>query len=351
MVDLNVLKLFCLLLFPFLFIEAQPQLHTFTINDQVRQYYLYVPDSLNAGVPLVFVLHGYTGSAVSIMNYTDMNYIADEKGFVVCYPQGLIDEWGNSFWNVGYAFHQNETVDDVAFLTALAQYLQMQYTLSSYNTFSAGMSNGGEMSYMLACQSNNVFKGIASVAGIMFESFYNTCDPCPTNIFEIHGTQDDINWWNGDSNNEGGWGPYIGVEEGIDFWVGINNCTQTIIDTLPNIDLSDDSIVITEKHIEGVNSKEVWLYKIMNGGHDWPGVWGNMDINAGVEILDFFSQFLVVADVGDINFDESIDLTDILLISDNILDFGNYNYLSDFNQDHAVNMQDIIFLAFHILGF
>ena len=130
-VDLNVLKLFCLLLFPFLFIEAQPQLHTFTINDQARQYYLYVPDSLNAGVPLVFVLHGYTGSAVSIMNYTDMNYIADEKGFVVCYPQGLIDEWGNSFWNVGYAFHQNETVDDVAFLTALAQYLQMQYTLSS----------------------------------------------------------------------------------------------------------------------------------------------------------------------------------------------------------------------------
>ena len=213
------------------------------------------------------------------------------------------------------------------------------------------MSNGGEMSYMLACQSNNVFKGIASVAGIMFESFYNTCDPCPTNIFEIHGTQDDINWWNGDSNNEGGWGPYIGIEEGIDFWVGINNCTQTIIDTLPNIDPSDDSIVITEKHIEGVNSKEVWLYKIMNGGHDWPGVWGNMDINAGVEILDFFSQFLVVADVGDINFDESIDLTDILLISDNILDFGNYNYLSDFNQDHAVNMQDIIFLAFHILGF
>ena len=119
---------------------------------------------------------------------------------------------------------------------------------------------------------------------------------------------------------------------------------------MPNIDLSDDSIVITEKHIEGVHGKEVWLYKIMNGGHDWPGVWGNMDINAGVEILDFFSQFLVVADVGDINFDESIDLTDILLISDNILDFGNYNYLSDFNQDQAVNMQDIIFLAFHILG-
>ena len=152
-----MLKLFHTLLFSYSFIYAQPQSHTFTINNETRQYYLYTPDSLGQGVPLLFVLHGYSGSAVSIMNYSNMNQIADENGFVVCYPQGVIDDIGYAFWNVGYDFHPNETVDDVEFFSALAYYLQEEYGLSGYNTFSTGMSNGGEMSYMLACQACDVF--------------------------------------------------------------------------------------------------------------------------------------------------------------------------------------------------
>ena len=185
-----------MLFFSLSILFAQPQLQTFTINNETRQYYLYIPDSLDPGVPLIFILHGYSGSAASIMNNSDMNLIADENGFVACYPQGLIDDMGYAFWNVGYSFHPNETVDDVEFLSELAHFLQMEYGLSSYNTFSTGMSNGGEMSYMLACQASNVFRGVASVAGTMFESFYNSCDPLPIPVLEIHGTLDDVNWWN-----------------------------------------------------------------------------------------------------------------------------------------------------------
>ena len=53
-----------------------------------------------------------------------MNDIADEYGFAVCYPRGTVDDSGNRFWNVGYDFHPNETVDDVDFLKELAIYLQ-----------------------------------------------------------------------------------------------------------------------------------------------------------------------------------------------------------------------------------
>jgi polyhydroxybutyrate depolymerase len=346
-----MLKLFHTLLFSFSFIYAQPQSHTFTINNETRQYYLYTPDSLGPGVPLIFVLHGYSGSAVSIMNYSNLNQIADENGFVVCYPQGVIDDMGNAFWNVGYDFHPNETVDDVEFLSELAHYLQEEYGLSSYNTFSTGMSNGGEMSYMLACQESDVFRGIASVAGIMFESFYNTCDPSPIPVLEIHGTLDDTNWWDGDPNNQGGWGAYIGIEEGIDYWININNCTQTIINILPDIFPSDGSFVVIEKHINGINNNEVWLYKVVNGGHEWPGAWGNMDINAGEEVWSFFSQYLVIADRGDINFDGSINIMDMLLISNNILNNESYNYLADYNQDHNVNYLDIISMTLSILSY
>jgi polyhydroxybutyrate depolymerase len=346
-----MLKILYPLFFSISFINAQPQLHTFSINNETRQYYLYTPDSLGPGVPLLFVLHGYTGSALSIMNYSAINQIADQNGFVVCYPQGLIDDMDNAFWNVGYDFHPNEVVDDLEFLSSLANYLQKEYGLSSYNTFSAGMSNGGEMSYMLACQPSDVFRGVASVTGIMFESFYNTCNPLPIPVLEIHGTLDEVNLWDGDPNNEGGWGPYIGIQEGINYWVNINNCTQTIIEIVPDIYPSDGSSITVEKHTNGINNNEVWLYKIAGGGHEWPGESGNMDINAGEEIWGFFSQYLIIADTGDMNFDNSVNIMDILMISDNILDNENYNHLADYNQDSNVNLLDIFSLGQYILSF
>ena len=180
------------------FVEAQPELHQFSHDGLSREYYLYIPDSLVAGAPLLFVFHGYSGSANGIMNYSGLNQIADENGFVVCYPQGLIDDWDYAFWNVGYDWHVDETVDDVGFSTSLAQYLQTEYNLSAHNTFSTGMSNGGDMSYLLACQASDVFKAVAPVAGCMMTWLYNSCAPVnPIPVFEIHGTDDDVTWWDG----------------------------------------------------------------------------------------------------------------------------------------------------------
>ena len=159
----------------------------FNDNGQIREYYLYIPNSIQDNAPLVFVLNGYTGSAGGIMGYAGMNEIAQENGFAVCYPQGLSDQSGNNFWNVGYEFHDNQMVNDVNFLSSLANYLQDEYNLSEENTFSTGMSNGGDMSYMLACQANDIFKAIAPVAGCMMEEIYNTCDSSPVPVFEIDG--------------------------------------------------------------------------------------------------------------------------------------------------------------------
>ena len=58
---------------------------------------------MNPYAPLVVVLHGYTGSASGIKNYSEMNAIADLNGFAVCYPQGTIDDFGSTFFNVGYS--------------------------------------------------------------------------------------------------------------------------------------------------------------------------------------------------------------------------------------------------------
>ena len=86
-------RIFNLLILVCSFMNAQPQLYDFSYDGDNRQYYLYTPDSLEAGAALIFVFHGYSGSAASIMGYSDLNDLADQNGFVVCYPQGLIDYW------------------------------------------------------------------------------------------------------------------------------------------------------------------------------------------------------------------------------------------------------------------
>ena len=283
-----------LILLPLLLVRAQPEPQTFFIGGQERQYYLYLPDGISDDAPLVFVLHGYSGDALGIMNYSGMNQVADDNGFAVCYPQGLSDDWDYNFWNVGYDWHEYETVDDVEFLTELAEYLRGEYDLSRDHVFSTGMSNGGDMSYLLACEASEIFRAIAPVAGCMMTWIYDSCDPIdPIPVFEIHGTDDDVTWWEGaDEIFNDGWGPWESVDTTFNFWIQLNGCTDFTMDTLPDINTSDGSYVISHKNTNGVNNNEVWLYEVVNGGHDWPGAYGNMDINSSEEIWNFFTNFI-----------------------------------------------------------
>jgi len=63
-------------------------------------------------------------------------------------------------------------------------------------------------------------------------------------------------------------------------------------------------------------------------------------------IEEILSEMTWIA--GDINFDETIDILDVILIVNSILN-DDYNYYSDLNQDQIVNIQDIIMLIAIIL--
>ena len=273
--------------------EIIAQYTSFEHDGLTRQYIYYEPENLNEQMPLVFVMHGYTGDANSIRNYSEMNDFADQYGFAVCYPRGTVDGGGNRFWNVGYAFHQNETVDDVGYLTELTQYLQQTNGLNPDYTFATGMSNGGEMCYMLACQAYDTFKAVAPVAGMILQDILDDCDAAPAiPVFEIHGSQDGVTPLAGDPDNNDGWGSYPSIADTIDYFVEKNNCTTLVEGTVPNTDTSDGSFIVSEKYIYGINQNEVWYYKVVGGGHDWPGSGGNMDIEAGEQAWLFFQNYI-----------------------------------------------------------
>ena len=318
----------------------------FNDNGEIRDYYLYQPSSIQDNAPLVFVLHGLGGSAGGMIGYTGMNTVAEEYGFAVCYAQGISDQGGTNFWNVGYEMHQNQTVDDVAFLSSLANYLQDEYGFDSQNTFSTGFSNGGDMSYMLACQANDVFRAIAPVAGCMMEEIYNTCDSSPIPVLEIHGTNDYVVPWEGDMENNLGWGASYGTQEGIDAWVGNNGCVNYENYIMPNLDPTDGSYIINHRYFDCIENAEVWLYEVVGGGHDWPGSSGNMDIVSSQEIWSFFSQYTY--NLGDINNDGAINIQDIILVINFILGIlvpvGDQFITSDVNLDYLINIQDILLI-------
>ena len=274
----------------------------FDMNGETRQYILHRPDGLQENSPLVFVLHGLGGSASGIREYSRMDKVANENGFAVCYPQGTggsedtkYTKKGTHFWNVGYEVHKNETVDDVEFITSLATFLQEKYNLDSEKTFCTGMSNGGDMSYLLGCAAPDIFKAIAPITGCMMKWIYDSCnenDPVP--VFHVHGTADRTTYYDGDEENRDEWGAYMGVERTINLWIERNECSNTSVDTLPDIDKNDGSIVIAQKNTGGKNNNEVWFYKVIGGDHEWPQGWpknsGNQDLNTSAEIWNFFQH-------------------------------------------------------------
>lgn len=277
---------------------AKAQYQTFYHNGIIRNYIVHLPPMLPPNSPLVFLLHGYGGTPLDIINYSGMNDVADANQFAVCYPEGTEDDWNRHCWNLKYDFQIGMTADDVDFLDSLAFYLQTNYNLDPEKTFCSGHSNGGDMCYRIACQDAGNFKAVAAVSGCLMKWIHDSCanvNPIP--VFEIHGTEDQTTLWNGDMFNLQGYGPYYSVPFTFDFWGSVNNWQNEIIDTLPDLDPTDGSIVISYKKIDGINGNQVWLYKELRGGHGWPGSGGpgtNMDINTSSEIWSFFQTYNIV---------------------------------------------------------
>ena len=264
-----------------------------TVDGAERTYLLYIPPNLSKGAPLVFVIHGFTDNARNIMNYTRMNNVADANGFAVCYPQGSKDDKGRNYWEVGYKFTDNLKIDDVKFLVTLAHELQSAYGLSKRNVFATGHSNGAEMSIMLGLHASDTFRAIAPVSGCIMKSTSDALAALPAvPALFISGDADQTTLWDGDMTGDNMWGAYLSVLGMVDTFVkGDPTLVETVAD-LPDTNKSDGSRITSTTWTNIGTGRQVVFYRVMGGGHDWPGSSGNMDINASVEIWKFFAQYV-----------------------------------------------------------
>ena len=272
--------------------SAQQTINASITHDGMeRDYIIYVPEIYDGStaVPLVLNFHGFGSGASQQMFYGDFRDIADTEGFLLVHPEGttLI---GNQFWNVGFP-GLSSTIDDVGFTEALIDELATLYTIDLDRVYATGMSNGGFMSFLLACQLSEKIAAVASVTGSMTQDTFDDCNAqLPTPVLQIHGTEDDVVFYN--ENNLS-----LPIPDVISYWVDHNNCETTpTTTTLPDVDVSDGSTIEYSVYEDGDNGITTEHMKVIGGGHTWPGsilnsAGTNQDIDASMEIWLFFSRY------------------------------------------------------------
>lgn len=262
-------------------------------NGEQRTYLVHTPPSYDGStdIPMVLALHGGGGSAAGMEALSELSQKADEAGFIVVYPEGVMSPMGHRTWNgggcCGYAMYNN--IDDVGFIDVLLDTLNADYNIDPDQVHATGLSNGAYMSYRLACELSERIASIAPVAGSMNLTSCNPQREVP--VLHLHSYQDSIVPYEGGvgSGPSGHYNPP--VDSALNAWASMNGC-NALNDTVHDgtgyrrIEWRDCSC-----------EKELRLLVTHDGGHSWPGgspTW-NMDpvsqaIDANDRIWSFFRE-------------------------------------------------------------
>lgn len=242
-----------------------------TLGAPARPATMKIPaDYAGEPLPLVILLHGYTVDAATQDFYFSLSPRVDERRFFLVLPDGTQEASAqmSRFWNATDACcnFYGSTVDDVSYLTSLIDEAAQSVTLG--RVYLVGHSNGGFMSYRMACDRADRIDAIVSLAGATFADEAQ-CNPArPISVLQIHGTADTTILYDGVTT-----GPmrYPGAKETVERWATRAGCASGMITTAPSINL-DSALPGDETEVEFYRegcapSIDVALWTIQNGSH------------------------------------------------------------------------------------
>ncbi len=245
-----------------------------------REYSIYIPASYDGttNFPLLFNFHGGDDVITNWQTTADMRPIADTANFILVYPQARPDPSdGNS---LNWLPKTPGTFDDVPFISKLIDTIASNYQIDQNRIYACGYSLGGDMSFELGCKLSNRIAAIAPVARTMQANPNSFCSPVhPTGVLTILGTDDFISPYDGYP------GYYLSAAATHSYWATHNNCnaSATMSTVSPSIERYTWSTASGCDYVEEL--------KVIGGGHDWPGSFGNMTIDASEEIWQFVSRY------------------------------------------------------------
>lgn len=255
--------------------EEKRAVSSIEVNGTTREFKVHLPSTYQKEkpAPLLIALHGGGGN---------MNYQSDEKiyhlisksdsdGFVVAFPNGYSRFRGKlATWNAGNCCGKarDTNSDDVAFIKALILKLESDYSIDKKRIYVTGMSNGGMMSYRLACELSDMITGIASVAGT--DNTLNCKPSRPVSILHIHAKNDDHVLYNGGAGEQAFKDKsmvtnFVSVPSTIEKWVALNGCSSKPKRVLEKSGAWCDLYSGCKENVH------IQLCVTESGGHSWPG--------------------------------------------------------------------------------
>lgn len=267
-------------------------------GDRTRHYLLYVPDSYEPlrATPLVISLHGFFERPRHLQQMSGWSAEAEAHGFVVVYPRGT----GSPLrWNTRAAGGDTAAVArDVQFIVDLIDALDKDLNIDRRRVFANGLSNGGGMSHVLACQLADRVAAIGGVAGA-YPYPWGECQPSrPMPVIAFHGTADPIVPYAGGAAGRGGRTNFGSISSWALGWARRNGCSPA-----PK-PLERVGQVSGIRYGGCENGAEVELYMVEDGGHSWPGgqpmpvsITGTttQDVSATALMWEFFQRVTATA--------------------------------------------------------
>lgn len=234
--------------------------HSLMSGGLQRTYVLHIPPGYDPTqrTPLVFSLHGFASNSVQQMFFSRWNEEADQYGFIAAFPQGT---GSPPRWNAGVlGTLAGNSADDVQFMRDLFAELSTNLCIDPARIYVNGLSNGGGMTNLLACEVADRIAAVGTVAGA-YNSIPGGCKPArPISVIAFHGTADPLVDYQGNRRmglpSITAWAREWAVRDGCDLKP----------ETIP---ATGDASGIHYQNCRG--NADVILYTIDGGGHTWPG--------------------------------------------------------------------------------
>jgi polyhydroxybutyrate depolymerase len=270
--------------------------HDITVETTPRTYYYHLPKAYSGTkTPVVFFFHGGGGEAISFARNIHLCERADDNSFIAVAPEGY-----DNHWEYGVPHPGKTYVNDLAFVNKMMEQLQKEFNVDQDRIYFAGFSDGGWFTQWLTYHIPNKMAAAAAVCALEpvdWLSKYGDSHPRLPILF-MFGTEDPrMHWSGGITPNKT---KVISANATVQSWLLANRCSQKAETVaFPNKCHSDGSRVDASFYRgRDLENPAVAFYRIIGGGHAWPGgartssANGNVneDIDATQEIWNFFKR-------------------------------------------------------------
>ena len=247
---------------------------TVSVDGREREYFVVTGPRSARARAVVIVLHGGTRSANDIFTRSSWPEVAARNGALLIVPNAIGGNWNDG--RTQYLGNANPSnVDDVGFLRRLVEIAVRDLGGDRSRVYFAGASNGGNMSWRMACEAGDIVTAIAPIIATMPLNPQSSCARArPTAVIAFFGTEDPLMRYDGSPFTLGRrtMEARSSAPDSTAFWAKVNGCTgRTREERLPDVDRRDQTTAMRITYLGCPAAQDVIRYDIIGGGHNQPG--------------------------------------------------------------------------------